>query len=877
MASVLVALGPAGGCESGVSQAPAQDSAPELSVSVAGCRELYVGSLRPRCARESTFPVTTRLWVPGRWGAEDFELRLDGEVPGDVHTPRVDSEGALFELSAATVGELELRHAGGARFRLALEPAVSMAGLEEPWHELLACGLAELGEGPLARLAVRVHAGWLASLEARWPGAGLAVQRLVAGARGEVACVDRSVAALELFAQLEGFELARAAATQASLRHDPRDLEGRLLHDYFEGIRAEKLGALDEALDRYAGVVALAEDVGEPGYLGAAISLRAVLLTRLGRFADAAALARRSEALPSSERELLALNAAWVDYLRREHDVAAPDPTPRLRALLAALGEDSPLRPKAQVNLAAALIQSGELEAAERTLAEVEPAALDLRDQLYYELSWCRVELGQGALARARARLEAAERLAELGGAREFVLELLGERAELERRSGDRQAALAVYDRAETLADELALQLPADGLRTSFTTALSRARARHVALLAELERPEDALCTILAARARHARALIARPGRALDDPRYLELLGRYHELGEVVSEALVTRRGASVAELETIDAQLERLQGERTELLREALAVLERDPPSWRCALALPRGPREGLLTMYPDAEASGWWLAFARGEQAVVEHLDASGALEDALVERGLAQLDAAGLLSGLTQLTVVPVGRLAAIDVHDLPRMRSPQAPRVRYSVALGAARGAAELGEEAGPAMDARVLAYGDDLAEVDAETEAVAGLLEARGWSLGQRWSPVEADPPTLLHYAGHGRRAGISGWDSGLARASGLEPRVLIAGQRAPRYVVLGACDTGTSDLDTIDGGMNMAFAFLLAGAEVVIAPDQPVDDQVARRFAEALYAELPRARVPGSAQWQAALTEIQRRDPAFAAWRAWVR
>jgi hypothetical protein len=90
--------------------------------------------------------------------------------------------------------------------------------------------------------------------------------------------------------------------------------------------------------------------------------------------------------------------------------------------------------------------------------------------------------------------------------------------------------------------------------------------------------------------------------------------------------------------------------------------------------------------------------------------------------------------------------------------------------------------------------------------------------------------------------------------------------------------VLGACDAGTHDPALIDGGMNVATAFVLAGATLVIAPHDAVDDRDARALAELLYAEPPTPAEPTrlAGSLQARLAEAQRRDPRFVAWRAWV-
>jgi hypothetical protein len=74
----------------------------------------------------------------------------------------------------------------------------------------------------------------------------------------------------------------------------------------------------------------------------------------------------------------------------------------------------------------------------------------------------------------------------------------------------------------------------------------------------------------------------------------------------------------------------------------------------------------------------------------------------------------------------------------------------------------------------------------------------------------------------------------------------------------------------------LDGGMNVAVALLFAGAQLVIAADAKVADGDSRALAQALHARLPdKGRVDVDAM-VAALAELQRSNPRFRTWRAWV-
>ncbi|MCB9537247.1 MAG: CHAT domain-containing protein [Myxococcales bacterium] len=96
----------------------------------------------------------------------------------------------------------------------------------------------------------------------------------------------------------------------------------------------------------------------------------------------------------------------------------------------------------------------------------------------------------------------------------------------------------------------------------------------------------------------------------------------------------------------------------------------------------------------------------------------------------------------------------------------------------------------------------------------------------------------------LHYAGHGRYAGFEGWDSALPLRDGpLALGDLLVLPRVPTTVVLSGCETGRAE-GAAAQGLGLAHAFLLRGAEAVVAPVRPVDDGAAAAFGEALYAAL---------------------------------
>jgi hypothetical protein len=469
--------------------------------------------------------------------------------------------------------------------------------------------------------------------------------------------------------------------------------------------------------------------------------------------------------------------------------------------------------------------------------------------------------------------------LAELIHDREFGLELLEARTELELREGNRTAALENFARAEVLADALALQVPVNDGRSSFWTTLTRSRARHVELALATDDPERALCTVLGARSRHLQALATglEPQAVVqrDDDAYAKLLADHRKQQRALEKRREDAWKLSKRELEQllIEEQLTRQQLD--ELLVQAMQIRERKAPTWKCSDVRPTAAGLALLTMYPTSDERGWWFLLDDAGKITSLRVDDEQHVE-ILATRALEQLTSAGHLADVTDLLVVPLGELLAVNFQTLAPLARAGGPRVRHGLGLGS--GTADSGSNGiwSANMAAVIGDNSPDLSEVDVELAEVRELLAARGWTLTEIWDP--ASEPRLLHYGGHAVHAGPAGWDSylKLPNERHLTSEQLLLERRAPELVILGACDAGAVDVSMLDGGMNIAVALLFVGAKLVIAADHEVDDDSAHAFARAFYAALPPHQDVDANAMIATLVELQRVDPRFRAWRAWV-
>ena len=257
-------------------------------------------------------------------------------------------------------------------------------------------------------------------------------------------------------------------------------------------------------------------------------------------------------------------------------------------------------------------------------------------------------------------------------------------------------------------------------------------------------------------------------------------------------------------------------------------------------------------------------------------------------LLQPFLAEIDAAA------QIRVLSMGELVAIAVHALPwdgDVLIASKP-VGYGLDIGPRLD--ERGDLRGPAfLVVEPLSRSPGagrLPRARAEADVVQRAFQRSGWEVarvGQEEATYAAVVDQLrrsqwLHYAGHGIAGGFAGWDSALPLAGEtmLDVRAILALPSAPRAVVLSGCKTGRTDPRFGAGGVHLAAAFLLAGAQFVVAATDDIADTEALAFARAFYEVRPIAETDeGLARFQLAVASFRLHHPSDRAWsdlRVWV-
>ncbi|MEZ4384807.1 MAG: CHAT domain-containing protein [Nannocystaceae bacterium] len=657
--------------------------------------------------------------------------------------------------------------------------------------------------------------------------------------------------------------------------------EAGLRHSYYRGRLAERRGDLRRALADYEEHATLSIRLGLVTDASAALLSEAVLRGRIGDLEGSAAAARRVQAFAAQiaprERARIYNNIAWTWILARDRgDLAdgwVEDPRPLLREALAIFADEAAGEPanaaEVRVNLAFAALLDGDRDAAAAELAASEGAALRSRAALWRDYVAARLRAAEGDHAAALRRFEA------IGAAAQGLRGELAIRAAVGRglalaALGQREAGLAALLEAERVRASELSTLAIDGGRERLAAASDRSARAAVSLLLELGRPAQARCVARLARGRSYEALarLARHG-VEDDPRGLraEAVAAYQRERAAIEDALERSFGLPRRDGE---AQREALRRRAAAALREldaGLARLEVAPIAAATCEEL-RDPAPGeLLLVFAQGDAG--WLLFSQlgpGGAIRVEPVAPPPASDGAAPgaeawARALAEARGLGEeLGAASRVRVVASGVFVDAPIHAMPIRAMPFAgaplyARLPVAFSLDLPRASSGVDAPERGRGSALVVAAPSNLEHAAAEVERVTAGLDARGVEVevvdgalatgaAVREQIGDVD---LLHFVGHAQARGGAGWDAALELAGESTVTVadLIALPRgAPREVVLSGCRTGLADPRAAAGGMSLAHALLVAGAQTVLATTEDVDDAAAFALISAIYAAL---------------------------------
>lgn len=638
--------------------------------------------------------------------------------------------------------------------------------------------------------------------------------------------------------------------------------EGGAQLPYYQGLLALESGDIGSALRRFTQAELLAERLGIDRLHRAVRQVLAATLQSLGRDAESLALLESlreglGEEASACERADLLTNTGWGLLLAREADSTQQgEPAPPLEEALALYrGECASPEDEANVlvNLALAELQAGRAEAAGARLREArrvraEPGA---RLALWWLDLEGRIHLAAGRARQARPLFERLAKLAEASASPEARWRAALGRGQAAEQLGEVRAALAAYAEAEALLDSEALRAPLMEGRHGFLRERERSSRAYVALAARTGRVEEALEVARRARGRVLEA-VRLSGRLSQLPpaeraRWDAALSAYRQEREAL-DGEASRDWQLPANRLAERRQARRLQEARLRsLLEQAFSLLEPAQAERSTRDARSR-PAPGELWLFYSPAPRGW-IGFAVQARSVTARL-----LEPAAPDAPPATLAAALLepfreeLAAARRLTFIPYGALRAVDFHALPFEGDVLVAGRPVSYALDLAGTVPAPAEARQPTA----LIVADPEGNLPLAREEARLVHEAlRGnWRVQVRPGPAASaaavratlERVEFFHYAGHGRFAGLGGWESSMPLHEGrLTVGDVLALRQAPSWVVLSGCETARASQESPVETVGLAQSFLAAGARGAVAAWRVVDDAQAMELMRAFY------------------------------------
>lgn len=628
---------------------------------------------------------------------------------------------------------------------------------------------------------------------------------------------------------------------------------------YNEGGIASQVGDMGEALAAFRQSVELAQKLGQDALARAAQRNWAATLRLLGRSDEAAAMQRVLVDGPTdtpcdASDDRLNLALSLLATARAENHRPSDEPLRLLQQAHAALSACAdPFRARnlwiERLLLAVDSDDPAEMKAAESALLSLEEGQSPLLEVWQLD-ALARLALwrsqGKNALRLFDDELRLAQRL---GLAQEQFRAWVG-KGMAYKLGKQRLQSVAALQQAERALDVLAQQIPLGQGVASFVRDHQQSVQELVQALLDLGEVPAAMDAVRVAQAR-AFLLAAQAPQVAHLPaarrkQWEQALANYHRLRAEVE----SRRAQWDVSAE---AQLQHDEAAALVSVNKALQAVYRtlrpQGAPTRSSLAQPRED-EAYLVYFRSKDG---WLGFVKTAQSS----------RVAPMPESLATLKAEALsqillkpfeneISKVKRLTFLPPPALWHIDFAALPWHGMPLAHQAWVQYKLGVCQPEHDCADP-DPGGERRLAVVISDpslnLEGARREAKAVSVPLVKAGYivsdlagSAALRSEVLEAlGRVDLLHYAGHGKHAGIDAEQSALFL--GQDTRLLLGDilslPKAPRRVVLSACEGASVDKQV--GGLSLAHAFVAAGTNVVVAAVREVSDTTAKTLIQTMY------------------------------------
>lgn len=448
-----------------------------------------------------------------------------------------------------------------------------------------------------------------------------------------------------------------------------------------------------------------------------------------------------------------------------------------------------------------------------------------------------RIAASRGQVERALELYEAMELSARAASLPEANWRARTRRAWVLAGAGRQQDAIEAFESAERALDETVLRVPLSGGRESLIASRRFAMREHLALLMELDRPDDALALVQREQRRAMQfAHVSARVDALtpsERQKWDAVQARYRRVRMELSEKLAEGWMLAADDLTLLTRQAQIEEARLRRLLDEGVAVLAGRPYS------LQEPALDDRPTLAIWRAASSWAILTRKNAQTRLIEAKCDSSDQDTLTRCLLGA--ATPMLREIEQIDLIIDHDLAALDWHAMELDDEPLLAHgtVRYRAGLHATNSAYPSPGLALLVADptGNLAAARDEIGDVQSRLRRGGGWRHTLFKGVDAQATSVRTalDQASLFHYAGHATFGENSGWDSALLLAENTKLSVgdVLTLQSAPQVVVLSGCETALN-AGVQTPAMGLANAFLSVGAEAVIATSRSVDDRSAR-------------------------------------------
>lgn len=636
--------------------------------------------------------------------------------------------------------------------------------------------------------------------------------------------------------------------------------EGATKAAYYQGLLALETGNLRAALAAFSTSALGAQRLGLDTYRSAVLEQEAEVLAVLGRHDEAAqrhaqARSAAGEGADVCRKAQLASNAGWITLRAIASSGQGKDEAKRtLEEALSLTREGCKAGlGNALVNMALLEVESGQANAARAHLEEARNAGGWAEVGGWTQMLDARILLAEKHPEQALLIFDGLRSDGERLLLPELVYEGAVGRAEVLAAQGKRIEAGKAFAEAALSLTAWSRGVPVGEGRGTFFSARQRgARAAVDFWLRDAERGDHEAARQAVAAARQSLVGFVRAFQWVDRVEGLspEARKRWDDAVRVYQQERATleekaaARGPGAGSLETERAAL------RSALDRALAELGAMDESSLPSPSGLPEQD-EAFFVMHSVLDSQAAFFMHAGG--AVDVHrfgASPANAPPNQNAESWLTPFQSS--LDKVHRVRFILPADVARADWHALSLKKAPliDHAEVEYSLDIGARPLIMNRGKQALVVADPT-----EDLPGARASTASVVSALQSRGLqvkTLVGEAATHEAVRDALadenvrfFHYAGHASFEGPDGLEASLrlAKRGRFSVADIMALERVPAVVVLAGCDTARIATDASAGyGLGLAQAFVVKGAQAVVAAPRPLGDAFAQEATRQLYA-----------------------------------